>query len=405
MPLASSSAVQVRYIKESVFGVTPNSGNPNELRVTGETLSFDVTKESSKEINANRGVSSLVPTDASASGALNFEMSYAEYDPLLESVMQSAYVVFGVNGVGATFTGTFTTTTITASVATSGASLFTILKKGQWFRLTAPSHANDGKILRVSTSVDPTSTVITLDANTPAAVGTTVADCAISSSRLTHGTTQTSWTIERNNVDITQFFAYKGMTPSKLSLNIASGSITTGSFDFMGKSSVADTTTALPGSPVASKAYDIHSGVGGATNAVWLDGVPISGTYVKSCALSFDNALRNQGAIGTLGSVSVGSGTINATAQLSVYFADSTLYTKFVNNTNTSLIFSTTDNAGNGYIITMPKVGLASYKTNAGGKDQDMMLDIGVTLLVDSANADASLRKLIFIDRIGAAVS
>lgn len=405
MPLASSSAVQVRYIKESLFGITPGSGNPNDLRVTGESLSFDVTKESSKEINSSRGVSSLVATDASASGALNFELSYAEYDPLLESVMQSAYVVYGTNGVGATFTGTFTATTITASVATTGNSLFTILKKGQWFRLAAPSHANDGKILRVSTTTDPTSTVITLDANTPISTGTSIANCTVASSRLTHGTTQTSWTIERNNVDITQFTAYKGMTPSKFTLNIASGAITTGSFDFMGKGSVASGTTALPGTPVASKAYNIHSGVGGATNAVWLDGVPISGTYVKSCSLTFDNALRNQGAIGTLGSVAVGSGTINATAQLSVYFADSTLFTKFINNTNTSLIFSSTDNDGNGYIITMPKAGLASYKTNAGGKDQDMMLDIGVTLLVDSGNADAALRKLIFIDRIGVSVS
>lgn len=399
---ASSSAVQVRLIKEATFGVTPVSGNPNDLRVTGESLSFDLTKDTSKEINANRGVSSIVATSASASGGLNFELSYGEYDPLLESVMQSTFTAFGTAGVGATFVGTFTTTTITASVATSGSSIFTGLKAGQWFRVTAPTNANDGKILRVSTVTPPTSTVITLDVNTPAVAATSIAGCKIATSRLTHGTTQTSWTIERNSVDITQFMAYKGMTPSKFSLNIASGSITTGTFDFMGKSAVAATATTLPGTSVASKAYDIHSGVGGATNAVWLDGVPITGTYVKSCALSFDNALRNQEAIGTLGAVGVGSGTINATAQLSVYFNDSALFEKFKNNTNTSLIFSSTDNDGNGYIITIPKAGIATYKNNAGGKDADMMLDIGVTMLVDNGNADAALRKLLFIDRIGA---
>ena len=403
MPLASSSAVQVRVIKETVFGTTPVAGNPNDLRVTGESLNFDISKESSKEINSTRAVSSAVPVSANASGALNFEFSYNEYDPLLESVLQSAYTVFGTAGVGATFIGTFTATTITASVATTGANLFTLLKPGQWFRLVAPSNANDGKILRNSLTVAPTSTVITLDTNTPAVVAATIAGCTIATSRLTHGTTQTSWTIERNDVDITQFMAYKGMTPSKLSLNLASGSLTTGSIDFMGKNGVAAAVTAMPGSPVASKAFDIHSGVGGATSAVWLDGVPIAGTYVKSAALSFDNALRSQEAIGNLGAVAIGSGTINATAQLSVYFADSTLFAKFLANTNISMIFSSTDAAGNGYIITLPKCNIASYKTNAGGKDQDMMLDLSLNLLLDNGNADATLRKLIFIDRIGVA--
>lgn len=405
MALASSSSVQVRYIKEATFGVTPVSGNGVNLRVTGETLDFTVTKETSKEINATRTVSSTIPTTASASGGITAELSYNEYDPLLESVLQSAFVVYGTNGVGSTFTADFTATTITAASAPTGANAFTGLQKGQWFRLVAPSHANDGKIVRVSTVTAPTSTVITLDANTPLSTGTGITLCTVGTSRLTHGTTQTSFTIERNNVDIAQFMAYAGMTPSKVAINIASGSLTSLNFTFMGKSASSNTATFLPGTPVASKAYDIHSGVSGATNAVWLDNVPITGTYVKSCAIDFDNTLRSQEAIGTLGSVAIGSGTIKCTAKLEVYFADSALFTKFKNNTNISLIFSSTDSAGNGYIITLPKAAMSSYKVNAGSKDQDMMLSIDVEILNDNANATAALRQAIFFDRVGAAVT
>ena len=403
MPLASSSSVAVRYIKETVFGVTPTTGNPTELRVTGESLDYSISKESSKEINITRGVSSMVPTDASTSGGLPMEVHYKGVDDLLESALQSTWTVFGTNGVGvATATTSITATTITASAATTGTSIFTGLKKGQWFRIQSAG-ANAGKILRVSTVTAPTSTVITLDVSTPATVSAGES-IQIQSSRLTHGTTQTSFSIERLNNDIGVYTVFRGQTPSKFSLNVASGSLSTISFDFMGKDADQGDATYLPGTVQAAPAYEIHSGVAGATNAVWLDGVPVTGTYVKSVSTDFDNALRSMGAIGTLGAVALGSGTINCTGSASIYFANKDLFVKFKANTNISLMFATTDADGNGYVITLPKVNIGSWKSNAGGKDADMMVDLSLTALLDSANADATLRKLIFVDRIGAAV-
>ena len=167
---------------------------------------------------------------------------------------------------------------------------------------------------------------------------------------------------------------------------------------------IENTATNLPGTAQAAPTYDIHSGVSGASNAVWMDGVPVAGTFVKSVSLDFDNALRNQGAIGTLGSVSIGSGTINCTINAQIYFADKNMFTKFRQNTNTSLIFASTDAAGNGYIFTIPVANISSWKSNAGSKDNDQMVDLTMTALNDAGNADVSLRKVIFVDRIGAAV-
>ena len=401
--LASSNAVVVNYIKESTFGVIPVTGNPTALRVTGETFAFGITKDQSKEINPTRTITSVIPVTANASGGITAELSHAAFEPLMESALQSVFTEFGTDGLGvATATTSITTTTITAASATTGTSLFTVLQKGQWFRIVS-SGANSGKILRVSATTAPTSTVITLDANTPA-VASTSESIQIQAARLTHGTTQTSWTAERYNSDIGVYIAYTGLTPNKMSIKQASGSLTSIGFDFMGKSGIENTATQLPGTAVAAPTYDVHSGVSGATNAIWEAGVPLAGTYVKSVSLDYDNTLRSQEAIGTLGAVGIGAGTIVCNISMDIYFADKNLFTKFRQNTNTSLIFSSTDSSGNGYIFTAPNVALTDWKSNASGKDADQMVTVSFSALRDYTNGTAALQKALMIDRIGAAV-
>lgn len=403
--LASSSLVQIRYIPESTFGVTPGVGNPKDLRITGESLDFTISKEQSKEINSTRTITSVAPVTAAASGGVQAELSYAEYDTLMAAELQSTWAVYGTNGVqGAAASVTATATTLTASVATSGANDWSTLQRGQWFRLVHPSTANDGKVFRVSTSVAPTSTVITLDTNTPASVVADTAGALVQTSRLTHGTTQTSFSIERQATDINQFMVYTGMTPSKMDINVASGSLSSISFDFMGKDMDRAGSTQLPGSPVASYNYEIQSGVSGTTCQLWEGGAPLTSTFVKSVSLSYDNALRSQEALCTLGAIGVGSGTINITGSMSVYFADGSLFDKFKANTNTSIIFSSQDSSGNGYVFTIPVANISSWKVTAGSKDQDMMVDLQFIGLRDAGNAVAGLRKALFIDRLGVAV-
>lgn len=399
MTLASSSLVTVRAIKESVFGVTPVAGNPKVLRVTGESLDYAISKESSKEINASRTVASMIPVTASTSGNVTGELSYTDFDDFMESTLQSTWVPMGASGETTSVTVDFLANSITAAVAPTGADAFTKLQPGQWFRVESAG-LNNGKILRVHPTTAPTTTVITLDPNTPAVVSTAEA-IELQSSRLTHGKLQTSFTIERENSDIGVFIKYMGQTPSKMNVNVASGSLTSVTFDFMGKAALENTATMLPGTPVASSSYDIHSGVSGATNAVWMDGAPVTGTYVKSVSLDFDNSLRNQEAIGTLGAVAVAAGTINCTATASIYFANKDLFTKFRQNVNSSLIFASTDADGNGYIFSLPVANISTFKSNAGGKDQDQMAEISFTFLQDRANVVPGLRKVLFIDRIG----
>ena len=408
MALASTSSIQLRLIAEVTPGTTPGAGQNYDIRVTGESFDFAIQKEASKEINASRMITSEAPVGASSSGGYQSELSYNEHDAVLAALFQSTWTTFGTAGVsGAASTVAATATTLTASVATAGADNWANLKKGQWFTLEHPATANDGKLFRVSTvAVAPTNLVINLDANTPAAVVASTAGAKIKTSRLTHGTTQTSFSIERQALDVGQYFIYRGMTPSKLSLNAASGSLTTMSIDFMGLSAARNNATFLGGSTNnPSTAYGIHSAVSNAQSLIWEGGAPAAGTFVKSINLEFDNALRNQSAIGSLAPVGIGNGTIAAKATMSVYFANGNLFDKFLANTATSLIWASLDSSGNGYVFTAPNANVSTFKITAGSKDQDLMADVTMTLLGDQANADAALRKVLIIDRVGVAVT
>jgi len=406
MALASTSRVQVRYIKESVFGTTPVAGNSTNLRVTGESLNFTLNKEVSAEINAYRASTSMVPVTAEASGGVQGEMQYAEFDPLLEATLQSVYTVYGTNGVSSPLSLTFAPGSITAGAATTGANLFTLLQQGQWFKVSGTGTANDQLLFRVSKTVAPTSTIITLDPGTPAIAGGPYAAATISSSRLTNGTTQPSFTLEREVGDVGEFFSFRGMTASSMSVNIASGSLSTVEFNFMGKDSKQQASTMMPGTPAASRNYKIMSGVSGQVCALWVGGAPLAGTFINSVALSYDNSLRAQNAICSLGAVGIGSGTINATMDIEVYFSSgATFYSQLLNNSNIEVAFTAIDTDGNGYVFTFPAANVSTYTVNAGGKDADLMAQITLTALLDLGNVTPALRKVAFIDRVGAAVT
>ena len=68
------------------------------------------------------------------------------------------------------------------------------------------------------------------------------------------------------------------------------------------------------------------------------------------------------------------------------------------------IAFTAFDVDGNGYVFTLPKANISSYSLNAGGKDQDLMASISVTGLLDLGNVDPTLRKVLIIDRVGAAL-
>lgn len=406
MTLSSTNRVQVAYVQESSWGVVPVTGNGKYLRLQSETLDFSLTKQSDKEIRSDRQVVSSTTVNATMQGDIKVHMQYAEYDPLLLALLQTtdSASMFGVNGVGASFTSTITTTTLTASAPTTGVSAFTNLQPGQWFRFNLTGDVNDGKYFRNSVTVPATSTVITFDTNTPGVAGGG-ATSTISAYRMTNGTTPTSFTLERAVTDASPelFFSYQGAQPSKFVCTFTSGALTDATFSFMGKNLITPTNTSnLPGTAAASQTYQVQNAVKG-VGFVWENGVPLTGSYIKKLDMTIDNQLRVQDAISNLGAVGLGTGTLKISGTFDLYLANASIYTKYLTDTFTSLSVSTKDSSGNGYVITFPKINITKATTNATGQNADMMLTCSYDVLADITNSVTALRQSVFIDRLGAA--
>lgn len=387
--LATSNRASIRYVEETSFGVTPATA-PTALRFTGESLDLAITKTVSKEIRNDRLTSDMIPTDIASNGGIMFEQIYGEYDPFIAGVLGGSFVRYGTLGKGAAVSLTLAPTTLTAGTAPTGNDAFTNLVKGQWFRLTAPGSASDGQVLQVSPTIAPTSTVITISAATPVLGSGVVAACVIAANRVTDGTVNRSFSIERSFDDIGQFFIFRGMMPSKLSMDFVSSAIMTGSVDFMGKNGAVQNTTYFTGTPVASQTFSPLNSVTGIGN-VLIDGVALSNTFIKSVKFSVDGKIRGLQAIGAYGPAAMAQGTLMISGTMEIYLADGTQYNKFVNNTDTSVTFGGRDGTNRGYQITFPRVKYGDAKVQAGGLDQDAMLSIPFTALVDSATGHSIL--------------
>lgn len=388
MPFASSAYGQLRYITETVAGTTPNTGNGVNLRQTGLTTKAALSTVTSNEVRADRLSTGLTITDMNLDGGFNFELSGKEYDPFLESLLGSTFTHFGVAGLGAAFSMVTTATTITASVATTGASIFTALPNGSWIKIVPPGAATAAvkayfadRWFKVATT---TATVITLDASTPITgvgiIGVTAAGYAISQSTVANGASLArSFTLEYAMTDINQFLPFRGMRANSMDLSLDVGSIITGSFGFLGQGhdGMVGATT-LPGSPAASQVLEVMNSVAD-VGAIYENGSSILGgssSFIKSVKLNIANNMRAQKAIGVFGNAGIGLGELAITGSMDIYVENADYYNKWLAGTTTSLALGMADAAGNGYLVEMDKVQFKDGGLNLGGRNDDTMLSL-----------------------------
>jgi hypothetical protein len=387
MPFSSGSFGQLRYIPETVIGTTPVAGNGVNLRQTGPTLKAAVATTTSKEIRADRLASGLTRTDLNIDGGFNFELSAKEYDPFLEGLLGASFTHYGANGLGTVFGLTTAALLVTAAVAPTTTSAFSVLVAGSWFKIVPPVGATAAQKTYFSDAwfkvASTTATTVVLDASTPitgAGLGiTAVAGYAISQSSLTNAATLTrGFTMEYAMTDIVQFLPFQGMRVNQMDLDVQVGNIVTGSFGFVGQGhSGMVAATTLPGTPVASQTFDVMNSVAD-VGLLMENGVNLltAGSFIKSVKFSISNNMRGQKAVGVFGNAGVGLGELAITGTLELYVADGTYYNKWFNGTNTSLSFGFADALGNGYLFDFEKVTFKDGGMNAGDRSSDVMLSL-----------------------------
>lgn len=395
LSVASSSSAQLAYIREATMGTTPTTGKGINLRMTGESLEQNISKEVSKEINPSRQTSGMYLTDAQVSGGWQIELSAGEYDPFLEALLMGTWSAFGTNGKTAAESVTFAAAPANTITFTNAPAGLADLRDGCWisFGGTGLSDANK-KPLRVK-SVNAGQKQITVYNSLTAQ---TVADAVCYHGRLTNGTTKRSFSFEKLASDLNQSFQYRGCQISKGSFNFESKNAVTGSFEIIGMTAGNST-----GRQLGDKTAYTNSQVGPIMDAVLgMDGVLINGEDVRTrmtagiqkLSLEFDNQMKGHDAVGVLGNVDVTAGTIMCNVNISMYFQTGAIYNDVIRQVRHNICWYVFDSNGRGYAFTLPSVELKTVKTNFTDNDSPVMAE-----LEGQALMHPTLGKTIFIDR------
>lgn len=378
MANAQGNTVALRYIKEVTLGTTP-AGDLQDLNITDVSVEGSVDTTTSTTIRSDRATSDLVPTGGSSTGGFNFELNFAEYDDfILASLGASDYSTL-VDYSASTISFANADNSINDS-----ANSFpnTDISAGNWLRVSGTVD-NDG-IYRV---VSATNAKIIVDHGTltDESAGTSF---TIKGQSARNGVTKTGFTIEQEMTDLTnEFILSVGMVVNSMSIEASSGSIITGSFDFMGLETSYPTSGASDTSPTAAVSQSIMSATANVGN-IFVDGTDASasGLYTKTLSLTINANARNLDAIGSLYPIDINLGTFGAELALNAYYNDSSLLEKQLSNTALHIAYSFNDAAGNTYVIDMPRAKLSSASSNGKSLDSDVMQDLTATALYDSTD-------------------
>ena len=368
--MSDSNRLQIRYIEETTWGVTPATASMQELRFTGESLRFNISNEVSREIRSDRQVSDLIQAGADCSGSLEWELSYGTYDAFMAAALFSDWSadlnLSETNTISATASG-FT--------ASGGAGHdFADIQPGQWIKVGGFT-ANDGEnngFYRVLTAAAGTLTTSPAPAGLEAAAaGKTI---TVNGSMLRNGTTKSSFSLEKVFDDLSPkvYEAFVGMMVNGFSGSVQANSVLSGSFEFIGKTASAGTVSVSPGSVNDATTSDVMNAVAKVAS-IQEAGSDVSSGLVSALEFSVGNNLRGQSAIGVLGFRGVGVGKMDVTGSLTAFFENKNLQDKYIAGTESSLSFRVNDAKGNTYIFSFPRVKFESSEQSAGGQDSDIM--------------------------------
>lgn len=177
---------------------------------------------------------------------------------------------------------------------------------------------------------------------------------------------------------ITQYHRFTGCAVSQFSLDIKPNAPITGKFTFAGRSPVIDV------APIAGVTY-IEPALNPVmtaprVQAIEVGDIPAIDKCFNSITISLNNNNRSIECIGTLGPRETVLGRAEVTVNFNVLFNDSDLLALLINQTETSLSFTTNDSVIVGspadahfYHWRMPRVKLTANPIVAGGTNQDVI--------------------------------
>lgn len=446
MSNATSNRVTLAYVKEAVFGVTPNNPIFRKIRYSGESLMYDIQTTQSNEIRDDRNVADTVQTKAGSQGDINFELSAESFDDFIQAAMGSSWtdstsIVDNCDDAWNEVTNPNVTSTADSSDFLSGtASAKLVVAVGSVagevlaaeavtsVNLTTKTHirlsikssidvpANQLAFLLDDTAVCASPietlllpalvankwTVVTLPIATPAGLTAVISvglkqisdlgamtinvdnvQALPGTSTIKNGVTPCSFTVQKTYGDTTAV-TYHNFR----GLNIGSMSLDFASGSILtGKFSVMGSdaiigVTQIAGAQIIDSGSDVPMNGVNNIQTITENGSPSVSAF-KKISLNVDGGLRAQDAIGSLGPIGIALSTFNVTGSFDIYFSDIVMYNRFLSNASMALAFKAQDATGSFYHFKMPNVKIEKADMPSGGKDQDIMVSCTFRAIYD----------------------
>lgn len=356
--MANGSRHSMRYIAESTYGTTPATPAFKPIRHTSTTLGLSKESLQSEEIRDDRQIADFRHGAYQVGGDMNIELSFASFDDLLEAVLLGTWTATKTTGAQS-FSATVGTVVRSAgSFLTDGFAVNDVVINSGF-----TNAGNNGRF-RISALTATVMTLTALEGQTMV-VEAAAAGRQVDSLRaiLKAGTVRRSFTVERFFGDILTidkpYHRFTGVEFNTLALAISANAMITGTLGVLGQNMTTDTAIvagATYAAPTTTSPLDSFTGT---LNEA---GTPIA--VITEIQLNVENGLEARFVVGSKASIRPSIGRSNCSGQITAYFENSLLLDKFINETESNIVFELPDGAGNKYIFTLPRI-----KYNGGQPD------------------------------------
>ena len=378
MPRADASSADLAYAEETTAYAQAETGNYTRFRFTGETLKQDTTTVISEEIRNDRQVADIIRTGLSASGDVSVEMSYGAHDDLFEAGLLSADWIAEVSIDAADTTISASTTDDSFNHATGWANNAT---PAAWILVSGFTNPENNGYFKVASGSTSTK-IIVEDAN----LVTEAAGNAITirqGSYIQNGSEFRSFTVEKQWTDLTnKYQRLLGMVVDGFNMEIETEAILKGGFTFLGKSMTSESSAS--GTFVDNAANEVMNSVDDVFAV--LEGDAASSLTILGASINIANNMRTRLAVGALGAIDIGKGTLNISGSLRTYLEDETEIDKYLNFTESSLTFILEDGTGKAYVIEIPGVKYTDGNVVAAGQNQDVEVELEYSAKINTAD-------------------
>ena len=369
MANATGVAMNLAYKAESTWGTVPSASSAQLLRRLSTSLALKKQTYQSGEIRSDYQVADFRHGVRSVEGSISGELSPGTYEDFMAAAVRKTFAsVSAITGLSLTIatSGSFYTITRGSGDFVSGG-----LKIGDVIRITAGSvNANNlnknAMIVALTTTV---ATVYVLNGLTMTAEGP-IASCTVSvvgkkTMVPTSGHTDTSFSIERWQSDISKSDVFSGCKINTMSVQLPATGIAGIEFGMMGKDVVTADAQYFT-APTAATTSGVVAAVNG---AVIVNGARVAN--ITGMNFMLNGGMSAEPVVGSNSYPDIFAGRVTVSAQITAVFEDHTYFDLFDAESEVAVAcaFTTTSAKDSDFIsFVFPRVKFGSADRDDGEK-------------------------------------